>query len=74
MADKQLFQLKFTAKQLAKSAKKAEKDENSEKAKLKKAIEKGNHEAAKIYAENAIRKKNEVKEETNKKETKKKSK
>mmetsp|Transcript_9049 Transcript_9049/g.19449 ORF Transcript_9049/g.19449 Transcript_9049/m.19449 type:complete len:200 (+) Transcript_9049:111-710(+) len=56
----QIFNLKFTAKQLARSAVKCEKEEKAEKAKIKKAIEKGNMEGAKIYAQNAIRKKNEA--------------
>ncbi|KAJ3013356.1 Charged multivesicular body protein 1a [Thoreauomyces humboldtii] len=57
--DKHLFQLKFTAKQLQRQAKKSTKDEAAEKAKLKKAIQQGNMEGARIYASNAIRKKNE---------------
>ena len=40
-------------------AKKCEKEEKSEKGKVKKAIEKGNIEGARIYAQNAIRKKTE---------------
>jgi len=39
---------------------KAEKDEKSERLKVKKAIEKGNLDGAKIYAENSIRKKSEA--------------
>jgi len=54
-----LFQLRFTAKQLDKLAKKAEKDEAIQKAKVKKALTQGNVDGARIYAENAIRKKNE---------------
>ncbi|KAG2216936.1 hypothetical protein INT45_012794, partial [Circinella minor] len=54
-----LFQLKFTAKQLNKQSKRCQKDEGVEKAKLKKAIQDGNMEGARIYASNAIRKKNE---------------
>ncbi|PWN94196.1 hypothetical protein FA10DRAFT_283794 [Acaromyces ingoldii] len=54
-----LFQLKFTAKSLQRQAKKASKDEATEKAKLKKALAQGNQEGARIYAANAIRKKNE---------------
>jgi len=54
-----LFNLKFTAKQLEKLSKKAEKEEAVQKAKVKKALQQGNIEGAKIYAENAIRKKNE---------------
>ncbi|KAG0246167.1 Snf7 family [Mortierella sp. GBAus27b] len=57
--EKSLFQLKFTTKQLQRQAKKCTKDEGLEKAKLKKAIQQGNMEGAKIYAANAIRKKNE---------------
>ncbi|ORX77556.1 hypothetical protein BCR32DRAFT_283071 [Anaeromyces robustus] len=55
-----LFQLKFTAKQLQRNAKKCQKDEVAEKNKLKRAIQQGNTEGAKIYASNAIRKKNEA--------------
>jgi charged multivesicular body protein 1 len=54
-----LFQLRFTAKQLEKLSKKAEKDEALQKSKIKTALTKNNVEGAKIYAENAIRKKNE---------------
>jgi division protein CdvB (Snf7/Vps24/ESCRT-III family) len=55
----QVFNLKFMAKQLNRSAIKCEKDEKAERLKVKKAIEKGNTEGAKIYAQNAIRKKHE---------------
>lgn len=55
----QIFNLKFTAKQLTKQSAKCEKEEKSERLKVKKAIEKGNMEGAKIYAQNAIRKKTE---------------
>ncbi|KLT42177.1 hypothetical protein CC85DRAFT_302558 [Cutaneotrichosporon oleaginosum] len=48
--EKALFQLK---------AKKANKDEAAEKNKLKAALQKGNTEGARIYAQNAIRKKTE---------------
>merc|ERR1712188_183718 len=51
----QIFNLKFTSKQLSRSANKCVKDEKSEKLKVKKAIEKGNIEGARIYAQNAIR-------------------
>ncbi|CAE6510737.1 unnamed protein product [Rhizoctonia solani] len=57
--EKSLFQLKFTAKTLNRQSKKAQKDENTEKAKLKKALQQGNTDGARIYASNAIRKKNE---------------
>lgn len=55
----QIFNLKFTAKQLNKSAAKCDKDNKSEKLKCKKAMEKGQTDIAKTYAENAIRKRNE---------------
>lgn len=49
----------FTAKQLEKLSKKAEKDSKAEQAKVKKALQQKNVECARVYAENAIRKKNE---------------
>ena len=55
----QIFNMKFTAKQLNKLSTKHEKEMNKEKKKIKQAIDKGNLEGAKIYAENTIRKKNE---------------
>lgn len=55
----QLFRLKFASKQFERSAKKAEKEAKQAKLKVKTAIEQGNAEGARIYAENAIRKKNE---------------
>jgi len=58
--EKTLFQLKFTAKTLNRQAKKAEKDEKSEKTRLKKALQQGNNDGARIYASNAIRKKSEA--------------
>ncbi|RWW28583.1 hypothetical protein GW17_00006939 [Ensete ventricosum] len=51
--------LKFTAKSLQRQARKCEKEEKSEKLKVKKAIEKGNMDGARIYAQNAIRKRTE---------------
>ncbi|KAJ7360525.1 Charged multivesicular body protein 1A [Desmophyllum pertusum] len=54
-----LFQLKFTTKQLERFSKKCEKEEKAQQAKVKKALQQKNIEGAKIYAENAIRKKNE---------------
>ena len=53
-----LFNLKLAAKQLERNAVKCEKDEKTEKSKLKKAIQKSNLEGARIHAENAIRQKN----------------
>lgn len=55
----QIFNLKFTSKQLGRQAVKSEKEEKSEKLKVKKAIEKGNVDGARIHAQNAIRKKSE---------------
>ncbi|XP_062855749.1 charged multivesicular body protein 1a [Trichomycterus rosablanca] len=57
--DETLFQLKFTAKQLERLSKKAEKDSKAEQAKVKKALQQKNVDCARVYAENAIRKKNE---------------
>lgn len=54
-----LFQLKFCGKQLDRLSKKAEKDQKAQEKKVKTALQKGNVEGARIYAENAIRKKNE---------------
>lgn len=54
-----IFELKFTAKQLNRTALKCEKEERQLKQKIKAAIEKGNVDGAKIHATDAIRKKNE---------------
>eukprot|EP00064_Thunnus_orientalis_P003355 superscaffoldBa00000270_g3364 len=56
--EKHLFNLKFAAKELQRNSKKCDKEEKLEKAKVKKAIQKGNMEVARIHAENAIRQKN----------------
>jgi len=56
----QLFNLKFTSKTLVRNSKKSEKNEKAQKSKLKQAIEKGNMEGARIYAQNAIREKNQA--------------
>jgi len=58
--DKQLFNLRFAAKELQRNAKKCDKSEKDEKNKLTAAIKKGNMEVAQVHAENAIRKKNEA--------------
>ncbi|KAJ6840937.1 ESCRT-related protein CHMP1B [Iris pallida] len=55
----QIMDLKFTSKSLQRQARKCEKEEKAEKLKIKKAIEKGNTDGARIYAENAIRKRSE---------------
>lgn len=54
-----IFNMKFASKQMSKSAVRSEKEAEKEKKNIKKALEKGNTEAARIYAENAIRKQNE---------------
>lgn len=55
-----VFQLRFCTKQLERLSKKAEKEQGLQQSKVKKALQQGNIEGAKIYAENAIRKKNEA--------------
>ena len=50
--EKHLFNLKFAAKELGRNAKKCDKEEKAKKAKIKKAIQKGNMEVARIHAEN----------------------
>ena len=45
--EKHLFNLKCAAKELERNSKKCDKEEKAEKAKLKKAIEKGNMEESK---------------------------
>ncbi|CAK8692075.1 charged multivesicular body protein 1a-like [Clavelina lepadiformis] len=59
--DETLFQLRFTCKQLDKMAAKAEKEQQREVNKVKKALTEGpgRYEFAQLYAENSIRKKNE---------------
>ncbi|GLV38684.1 Charged multivesicular body protein 1 [Carabus blaptoides fortunei] len=58
--EKHLFNLKFAVKELERNSKRCEKEEKLEKAKTKKAIQKGNMEVARIHAENAIRQKNQA--------------
>ena len=53
------MELKFTSKSVQRQAKKCEKEEKSKKLKIKKAMEKGNIDGARIYAKNAIRKRTE---------------
>lgn len=54
-----LLPSQFSTKQMERAAKRCEKDEKAQKAKVRKALTQGNVEGARIYAENAIRKKNE---------------
>ncbi|CAD7081012.1 unnamed protein product [Hermetia illucens] len=58
--EKHLFNLKFAVKDLERSSKKCEKEEKLEQAKVKKAIQKGNMDVARIHAENAIRQKSQA--------------
>lgn len=53
-----LITFRLTSKQMARSAKKCDKNMATQKEKLKKAIEQGNMDGAKIYAQNVIREKN----------------
>lgn len=53
------FNIKCTGKQFSKNATKSEKDAEKDIEKCKQAMQKGNIEVAKIYAQSAIRKKNE---------------
>jgi charged multivesicular body protein 1 len=55
-----LITFKLTSKQMARSAKKCEKNQGTQTEKLKKAIKDGNMEGAKIYAQNVIREKNQA--------------
>jgi charged multivesicular body protein 1 len=53
-----LITFKITSKQMGRSAKKCDKNQEIQKGKLKKAIAQGNREGARIYAQNVIREKN----------------
>eukprot|EP00744_Colponema_vietnamica_P011364 GILI01015984.1.p1 GENE.GILI01015984.1~~GILI01015984.1.p1 ORF type:complete len:243 (-),score=72.49 GILI01015984.1:207-842(-) len=57
--DDTVFQFKMNSKQLARMSQKAEKEHKAERAKIMTAMQKGNVEGARIYSQNAIRKKNE---------------
>ncbi|KAK4754037.1 hypothetical protein SAY87_002141 [Trapa incisa] len=52
----QIMELKLTSKLLQRQVKKCEKEEKAEKLNVKKAIQKGNMDGARIYAVNVIRK------------------
>ena len=56
--EKQIFNLKLTAKTLAKQSSKMEVQAKKDRLSVKNAIEKGNADVAKIHAENSIRNKN----------------
>lgn len=53
-----LITFRLTSKQMARSAKKCDKNMELQKEKLKKAIQAGNMDGARIYAQNVIREKN----------------
>ncbi|NWW36150.1 CHM1B protein, partial [Panurus biarmicus] len=55
-----LFNLKFPPQELNRNSKKCDKEEKAEKPPLKKAIQKGNMEVARIHAPPAIRQKNQA--------------
>jgi len=57
---KELMNLRLKTKSLERQSKKEEKKEKANKKKCKKAMQKGNTEGAKIYAESAIRAKNQA--------------
>lgn len=54
-----IFQLRFSSKQMERLSKKAEKEQKKEENKLKSALQNGNIDIARVYGENAVRKKNE---------------
>jgi len=56
----EMVNLRIVSKQMQRSAKKCEKNEKASMDKLKKAIQKGNHEGARIYGQDAIREKNQA--------------
>ncbi|THD18469.1 Charged multivesicular body protein 1 [Fasciola hepatica] len=58
--ENQLFNLRYAAKNLQRSAAKCEKAEKEEQRKIKVALTKNNHEGARIHAENSIRQKNQA--------------
>lgn len=54
-----VFEVKLKSKEMARAANRCAKEEKAEKLKVKQAIQKGYKEQAQIFAQNAIRKKNE---------------
>lgn len=56
--EEELINLRLTSKQMQRASKKCEKNEKGAVTKLKKAIQQGNSEGARIYAQDAIREKN----------------
>jgi len=58
--EEELINLKMTSKQMQRASKKCEKNEKAAVTKVKKAIAQGNSEGARIYAQDAIREKNQA--------------
>mmetsp|Transcript_13797 Transcript_13797/g.29131 ORF Transcript_13797/g.29131 Transcript_13797/m.29131 type:complete len:219 (+) Transcript_13797:254-910(+) len=58
--EEELINLRLTSKQMQRASKKCEKNEKAAVEKLKKAIKQGNSEGARIYAQDAIREKNQA--------------
>uniref|UniRef100_A0A6U5G2I4 Chromatin-modifying protein 1a n=1 Tax=Grammatophora oceanica TaxID=210454 RepID=A0A6U5G2I4_9STRA len=58
--EEELINLRIVSKQMQRSSKKCEKNEKAATQKLKKAIQQGNSEGARIYAQDAIREKNQA--------------
>lgn len=56
----EMVNLRIVSKQMQRSSKKCEKNEKAALEKLKKAIQQGNHEGARIYGQDAIREKNQA--------------
>lgn len=56
----EMVNLRIVSKQMLRSSKKCEKNEKAALQKLKKAIQQGNHEGARIYGQDAIREKNQA--------------
>mmetsp|Transcript_54594 Transcript_54594/g.61015 ORF Transcript_54594/g.61015 Transcript_54594/m.61015 type:complete len:207 (-) Transcript_54594:296-916(-) len=56
----EMVNLRIVSKQMLRSSKKCEKNEKAALGKLKKAIQQGNHEGARIYGQDAIREKNQA--------------
>jgi len=56
----EMVNLRIVSKQMQRSSKKCEKNEKAALQKLKKAIQQGNHEGARIYGQDAIREKNQA--------------
>lgn len=56
--EENLINLRMTSKQMSRESVKCQAKQKEQEAKIKKAIQQGNHDGARIYAQNAIREKN----------------